>query len=189
MFTGIVGVYTGIKYGAFSVSENDRQPWRDAEALMKNVAMIFMGYSEISWVIRDALVKCDDFECALNYMSDTTIIAPGYIIMAGVKEYEGAIISRDRTGVSHTEMLTEDRWFLAQTNDDHFAGVCQTRCQTAKQNIKSLGREYINEQNLRESVMLANPNLNDITIFSSILNPRNNFFDTLPVDSDYPYVD
>jgi hypothetical protein len=68
MFTGTVGVYTGIKYGAFSVSENDRQPWRTLEALLQNMAMIFMGYDAISWIIRDAFVKFNNFECALNYL-------------------------------------------------------------------------------------------------------------------------
>jgi N-acylethanolamine-hydrolysing acid amidase len=74
--------------------------------------MIFMGYNEISWITRDALIECNDWECAINKLSSSSIIAPGYLIVAGVKDYEGAVISRDRFGPAHTEMLTHDRWFV-----------------------------------------------------------------------------
>jgi hypothetical protein len=32
--------------------------------------------------------------------------------MAGIDKYEGAVISRDREGAVHVEMLSEDRWYL-----------------------------------------------------------------------------
>lgn len=42
---------------------------------------------------------------------------------------------------------------------------------------------------LREEVMLKNPTLNDITIFSAVLIPKTGTLDAIPIDSDYPFVD
>jgi len=70
------------------------------------------------------LINCDNFECALSYFVSTPIIAPGYLTVAGVKEFEGAIISRSKQGAPHVEMLSYKNWNIIQTNDDHFAGVC-----------------------------------------------------------------
>jgi hypothetical protein len=112
MFAGDIGLYTGFKAGAFSVSENDREMIHTMTSLEENIAMIFMGYKEISWITREALILCDDFECAFNYLIQTPIIASGYLIMAGTKNYEGAIISRDRFGAAHVDMLSNKTWAL-----------------------------------------------------------------------------
>ena len=74
------------------------------------------GYDCISWVIRQSFEKCGDFECAKEYLSRTPIIAPGYITIAGIKENEGVVITRDRLNVAHIDELTENRWYLIQTN-------------------------------------------------------------------------
>lgn len=66
MFSGIIGVYTGIKKGAFSISINQRE-LRDEESevgLVENLGMILAGYSQISWLVRETLEQCDDFACA-----------------------------------------------------------------------------------------------------------------------------
>lgn len=56
MFTGIIGVYTGIREDSYSISENTRKP-DDGNLVMlaHNIAMIYLGYKEISWVIRETL--------------------------------------------------------------------------------------------------------------------------------------
>ncbi len=41
-------------------------------------------------------------------MTETPIICPAYLIIAGVKDYEGAVITRDRNSVAHVEHLSED---------------------------------------------------------------------------------
>jgi len=43
MFAGNVGVYTGMKAGAFSISENQRNT-NDTTGLFENLIMMFMGY-------------------------------------------------------------------------------------------------------------------------------------------------
>jgi hypothetical protein len=76
--------------------------------------MMFGGYKEISWIIREALESCDDYECAYNYLKNTEINALGYIILAGTQDDEGVVISRNRKGAAHEDHLnsTSDRWYL-----------------------------------------------------------------------------
>jgi len=66
MQAGMVGVYTGMKGGAFSISENERFPHNHTAGLVENLIMGFLGYKEISWVIRDTLESCDSFDCAYH---------------------------------------------------------------------------------------------------------------------------
>jgi hypothetical protein len=54
--------------------------------------------------------------------------------------------------------------------------------------MELMGQEDLNAENFRNEVMLANPTLNDMTIFNAILNPSQGFIDVIPVDSDYPDV-
>jgi len=113
MFAGDIGVFTGMKPNAFSVSENDRQQSVTMEKVLENLEYIFKGYNEISWITRDALINCGDFECALSYFMSKPIIAPGYLTMAGVNKYEGAVISRDKLGTAHVEMLSATNWYVS----------------------------------------------------------------------------
>lgn len=155
MFAGHMGVFTGFKAGGFSISENERYPseqeslWR----LVENMILIYLGFDEISWTIRKSFEKCETYSCAYNYLTTHPVIAPGYIIMAGIEENEGTIISRDRWGPAHIDTLSEDRWYLAQTNDDHWTGVCADRCQEANKNLKSIGKEEIDLEKLKFDVL------------------------------------
>jgi N-acylethanolamine-hydrolysing acid amidase len=112
MFGGDIGIYTGYKANAFSLSENYRIMDHDFQSFLQNLEWIFTGHRQISWITREALTTCDNFECALSYLATTPIIAPGYLILAGIKKYEGAIISRDRVGAAHIEMLSNKTWAL-----------------------------------------------------------------------------
>lgn len=112
MFSVHIGIFTGIREGAFSISEDQRNPFGTDAQYYENVALIFAGFNQISWVIRDALTTCDSYACAVNRFSVETVVAPGYLIVAGVKDNEGSVITRDRFGVAHVDTLSEDRWFL-----------------------------------------------------------------------------
>jgi len=70
------------------------------------------------------MTNCKDFDCAFEYMKTYPSLSPGYIIMAGVEKNEGAVISRARDAPAFIDVLTEDRWYIAQTNDDHFSNIC-----------------------------------------------------------------
>mmetsp|Transcript_30905 Transcript_30905/g.30389 ORF Transcript_30905/g.30389 Transcript_30905/m.30389 type:complete len:87 (+) Transcript_30905:1-261(+) len=83
-------------------------------------------------------------------------------------------------------MLSESKWYLFQTNDDHFTGACQGRCQTASSNLEALGKEALDRESLRTEVMFKNPTLNDHTIFNAMMVPKEGFIDAIGIDCDYP---
>lgn len=143
MFSGVVGVYTGIKKGAFSVSENQRFPNKNPLGLLTNLFMIVTGFEEISWRIRTTLETCDTYDCAYKYLSRKSIDGLGYIILAGTKPGEGAVISRRRFSTAHVNKLDADngKWFLVQTNSDHWKKNvgCQWRCEHATDNMNKIG--------------------------------------------------
>lgn len=74
--------------------------------------MILSGYKSISWLIRETLTECSSYDCAIEKLSHTPIIAPGYLIVAGTKDNEGTIISRNRFSPANVDTLSEDRWYL-----------------------------------------------------------------------------
>jgi hypothetical protein len=66
MFAAGVGVVTGLREGAFSVTDNTRDLTKSESSFFTNLALIFTGYPQIGWVIREVLINCDNYACALN---------------------------------------------------------------------------------------------------------------------------
>lgn len=61
-------------------------------------------------------------------MRDGNTIDPFYIIIAGTKDNEGSVITRDRLGPAHIEELNDSRNYIYWTNEDFFDNKCNTRC-------------------------------------------------------------
>lgn len=118
-YAGYIGLLTGQKpYGyTISLDERDRgQVWMNAlEALMH-------GFHAIaSFHIRDTLSNENmTYEEALVYLADKPLIAPCYIIIAGTKPNEGAVITRDRAAVLDFWKINSEGWYLVETNYDHW---------------------------------------------------------------------
>lgn len=74
-----------------------------------------IGKSIQSWTLRDSFETCGDFNCALKKCRETVNAAPGYITIAGTKDDEGVVITRDQFGVANENWLnsTSGQWFVA----------------------------------------------------------------------------
>ena len=123
---GVIGTATGEKPNSFTINLNERRTgsiwdyfiYRD----LKHPG------SGILFLIRDALADPDiDYQGVLNRFIYIPMISSSYIIIAGTKPGEGAVISRDRreavkpfsNGVWKLDNLV-GRWYLLQTNNDHW---------------------------------------------------------------------
>jgi len=104
-------------------------------------------------VIRDTFQSCNTYDCAFNKLSTTPQIAPSYYAIAGTQKNEGAIITRDRFGAAHIDLLTKDNWYVAQTNDDHWTGICTIRCQYVRDSMNAIGRDNIKPEDLRQILL------------------------------------
>jgi N-acylethanolamine-hydrolysing acid amidase len=169
MFAGMNGVMTGHKEG-FSISLNERKPsWRtNPYDLLINLIDIFSGFLQVSHVIRNTLAECSTYSCAFNKLATEPQIAPSYYALSGNDTYEGAIISRDRIGPAHIELLSADQWYIVQTNDDHWTGVCTIRCSYVKEGMDKIGRDNFTADQL--VYMLKQwPSNNDHSIYNALM--------------------
>ena len=132
--------------------------------------MLYGGVDQISWLLRKTLENCNDYKCDYGKFTKKTINALGYIILAGIKQNEGAIISRNRFDTAHIETLdsSSEKWYVVQTNNDEWKdGGCFNRCSAAKDNLDRIGQENIDINNLKQSVLLLYPNFNVDTIYNT----------------------
>lgn len=84
--------------------------------------------------------------------------------------------------------MSEDKWFLSQTNDDHWTGVCTARCQASRSRISKIGQNKINPSTLRE-VLEVYPNLNEHGIYNTMMIPGKHTFNVENIESDLPDPD
>jgi len=181
MFAGNIGVYTGVRNNSFSVSQDTRHFLKHYSSLLANIIMLFTGFAEQSWLMREALETCAHYDCAHKMLRDVPINGFGYLIVAGTEGDQGVVLSRDRFGAAHEDFLdsANDKWFLVQTNSDHWKDGCTKRCAATTQGIEDVGRDNINVHTLR-GVMETNPQLNHMTLFNSQFIPSQNYHDTVP---------
>jgi hypothetical protein len=146
--------------------------------------MVFSGYTEISWLVRDVLTECYTYDCAYERLTTTPISAYGYLILAGTKDDEGVVISRNRFDAAHIDRLnsTDDKWFIVQTNNDHWDSGCYNRCAAAVQRMNDLGQDNLDNGEMRDYVFFMFPNLNYDTIYNSAMIPRDGFIDSMFLD-------
>lgn len=186
MFAGINGVMTGHRAG-FSISLNERRPSASSGpgGFLLNIANIFLGYPQVQHVIRQTLEECESYTCAFNKLSTTRQIAPSYYALSGNETYEGAIITRDRMGPAHIDMLSSERWYVAQTNDDHWTGVCTLRCTYVHENLDKMGREGFNGEAL-VNVLSQWPSNNAKSIYNVLMINERAYFDSQLIANEKP---
>jgi hypothetical protein len=131
---------------------------------------LLFGLEEASWLTRNALETCDDFECARSLLKNTWTNSLVYFTLAGTKDDEGVIISRNLHDVAHEEKLDVEngKWFIAQTNDDHFDDRCYYRCEEANNNLNKVGRDNINKQTMGQ-IVTRYPNFNYGSIYTNTM--------------------
>lgn len=122
---GYVGVMTGIKPDAFSLSVNYRRTDRGASNMLKEVIWnMVMGLANswpVSFLVREVLEQDISYAAAVESLQQSRLMAPTYITVAGTAAGEGTIITRARD-----PKIVLPKWHLSdngpvvQTNRDWF---------------------------------------------------------------------
>eukprot|EP00349_Pseudokeronopsis_sp_Brazil_P005596 CAMPEP_0202959456 /NCGR_PEP_ID=MMETSP1396-20130829/3633_1 /ASSEMBLY_ACC=CAM_ASM_000872 /TAXON_ID= /ORGANISM="Pseudokeronopsis sp., Strain Brazil" /LENGTH=366 /DNA_ID=CAMNT_0049678015 /DNA_START=18 /DNA_END=1115 /DNA_ORIENTATION=+ len=188
MFGGYLGVASAYKQNAYSFTMNARNTPSTIANYFKTMAMVYIGLPEIGIAIREAFEEANDFDTAVELISTMRTIVPFYGIMSGPGANEGVVITRDPDGVAATAWLDEDNWYIVQTNDDHFAGVCQERCMDAHEHMRNIGEENISVDRLLKDVILQSHNFNYYTIYTTMYNVAEDYSEAYGFDTDMPYV-
>lgn len=121
-------------------------------------------------IILDLLLEADSFDEAVNGLKTRKMTSPGHFIVGGTSGNEGAIISRDEDNTVHTEVLSEDTWFIAMTNVDVWEQE-DSRYENAVKYMGELGQENVHPdgQLMIENVLWHEGVIQADSIFSAAI--------------------
>ncbi|MCP9257556.1 N-acylethanolamine-hydrolyzing acid amidase [Dirofilaria immitis] len=167
-----VGLCTGQKHGAFSISLNERY----SGAYIDTILMEFYTQFKrpVTFTIRMALEEKDTFEEARDLLMKEHFVAPSYLIIAGTKSGQACIITRNRWKTADLECTDpdKDQWFLVVTNFDHWKVDKDKRRKTAEKALRWIGRNAITYETMLQ-ILSIHPVENNLTIFSTVMSPLN----------------
>lgn len=88
-YAGYVGLLTGLRPGAFSITINQRN---EGNRFLNFLEALFIpGTRVLPFLIRDTLQDQSNFSAATQVLSTTSLAAPCYITVAGVQLWEGMV--------------------------------------------------------------------------------------------------
>jgi len=182
-YAGYVGLLTGMRPGAFAISANERIDGFIWENFLE--AILVPGTYASAFLIRDTLEQTQTFEDAVYRLSTTPLAAPIYLTVSGVKSGEGAIITRNRNYPEDIWRLdpSNGRWFLAETNDDHWKPPEDNRRDAANNSMKSIGRGNMTLDGLF-TVLKKQPVYNTETTYTTVMCSKTGFIKTQIADLD-----
>ncbi|CAI2349477.1 unnamed protein product [Caenorhabditis sp. 36 PRJEB53466] len=166
------GILTGMRPGKYSISLNARF----SGAYIDNILMeLYTRFRRpVSHFIREVLEHKESYTDALEALSTTHLFSPSYIIVAGTRHNEGAIISRNRWSAANVYRLNfeANKWFLVETNYDNWKRrQGDARRITAIRALKAIGADSLSAERVAD-VLRTEPVRNNLTVFSSVMSPK-----------------
>jgi len=189
-FAGFVGILSGMKPGAFSITIDTRfYPDSWTEIFFEVIAAIFeKNATLVAFLSRNVLQYENNFESALINLSNDELIADVYYIVAGVKASEGAVITRNRENASDIWRLNPpSRWFEVETNYDHWqpAPWYDDRIDPANDAMNALGRANLTLDGMFQ-VLSVKPVFNLETTYSILACPADGTYRSYVRNCQYP---
>jgi len=175
---GYVGVLSGHKPNAFSATINTRfYPEGLYELFYEIIAAIEERNASLTSVLlRNVLLSENDFDAAIENLSNGELVTDVYYTVAGVSSGQGAVISRNRFNASDIWRLnaTGGEWFLVETNYDHWEEPpwFDDRVHPAYKAMNSMGRSTMTLSGLLD-VLSVKPILNLQSTYSILSIPAN----------------
>ncbi|GMR52772.1 hypothetical protein PMAYCL1PPCAC_22967 [Pristionchus mayeri] len=183
-FAGFVGIYNGMKQGAFTVTANERFMEKDQggrTGIMKWLSGEMADAKWMTWLTRETMENCNTYAEAKEHLMNTEMLSPVYYILSGTKTDESCIITRS---FEKTDILTEmssrqDPWFILQTNyDPDTEPLYLDDRQTPGDNcMRTLGKKNVNFQGLY-NVLSSRTNLNKLTTYTVLMQTDSGQFET-----------
>uniref|UniRef100_A0A674BT86 Acid ceramidase n=1 Tax=Salmo trutta TaxID=8032 RepID=A0A674BT86_SALTR len=122
-FAGYVGMLTGIKPHAFTLTMNERF---SLDGGYIGIVEWILGNRDGMWMsflTRSVLENATSYEEAKNLLAQTKLLAPAYFILGGNQTGQGCVITRSRPHCfsTHCSLNPElGRWYVLETNYDHW---------------------------------------------------------------------
>ena len=183
-FAGLVGFWTGMKAGAFSIEGNERYWGSPTEGIVA----LASGALPPAMLIRQVLHDAPSFEAAVAQLAaGTPIAAPVYYIVGGISAGQGAVVTRNRTAAVGEvfRMAAAEKWFMVQTNYDHWLPA---PAGDDRRDIAIAAMQQVGAQGVTPAAMFSvmstpasssSPGVkNNATIFTVIMSAGQGLFDT-----------
>jgi len=192
-FPGYVGVLSAIKPGGFSLTVDTRfYPDGVGQLLYEVIAALEeTNASLVTFLTRSVVTNANDFESAIQGLSNTLLIADVYYIVAGVSHNQGAVISRNRINATDVWRLdTPSRWFLVETNYDHWEEPpwFDDRVKPANDGMNAIGQQNLTLDGMLQ-VLSTKPVLNLQTTYSILSCPADGTYKTFGRYCNFPCVE
>lgn len=173
-YAGYVGILTGFKKGAFSVTVDTRL---DNEIDIPLVEWFEGKYDGnfVGFLNRQVLATNATYADAFNTFNTFKTIAPVYLILGGTSAGEGAVITREYDAVINVWLLSaalaNGSWFLLETNYAHWKEppFFDNRAGPGILCMQQLGQADVGFPGLF-NVLSGKPNLNDLTTYTALMN-------------------
>jgi len=124
VFAGYIGLLTGMKQNAFSITVNTRFDGNLWKGLRDWISGADRTGSFMSFVTRDAVMQDATYAQALHRLNTTKLLGPAYLIIGGVNSGEGAIVTRTANESLHLQELSTHlsmgKQYILQTNYDNW---------------------------------------------------------------------
>lgn len=190
-FAGYVGILSGIKPGAFSVTIDTRfYPEGFTQIFYEVVAAITeKNASLVSFLSREVFERENDFPAAVSNLANGELIADVYYIVAGVSAGQGTVISRNRQNASDIWTLdpAHGRWFEVETNYDHWEQPpwIDNRVDPANKGMNAMGPQGVTLQGIY-NVLSTKPVFNIQTTYTILAVPANGTYQCWARYCNYP---
>ncbi|XP_021963900.1 acid ceramidase isoform X2 [Folsomia candida] len=128
-FAGYIGILTGLKKDAFSLTINERF---NIKGGFFGVLEWILGKKDIKWLgflTREVMENATSYEEAKALLTKSALLAPAYYILGGVRPGQACVITRGQRkadvlslglGNGGGQKNSSSNWYLVQTNYDHW---------------------------------------------------------------------
>ncbi|XP_076819002.1 N-acylethanolamine-hydrolyzing acid amidase-like [Clavelina lepadiformis] len=178
-YVGYIGLITGYRPGAFSISGDERYSGN----IWFNILAALEGSHFTFFTERRILQESSDYVSALNQVTNTPTIAPVYFILGGLKGNEGAIIVKNSKTTEAVIRLGENfthPWFIVETNYDPWNKPPKSddRRDAAVASLVKIGEKSMNRTELYK-VLSTPPVCNGQTTYTTIMSAAQSYYHTM----------
>jgi len=192
-FAGYVGILSGMKPNAFSITIDTRfYPQGLGDMFYEVIAAIMeTNASLVSFLSRKVFENENNWPSAVQQLSQNQLIADVYYIVAGVSSGQGAVISRNRLNATDVWILDPPkRWFEVETNYDHWENPpwFDDRVVPANRGMEAMGQQKLSLTGMLD-VLTIKPVLNIQTTYTILACPADGTFRCYTRWCPYPCVE
>jgi len=182
-FGGYVGVLTGVRAKAMSITVDSRYDNNYDKYLLDWYTHPDSTLQFLTFTTRNAIENLDNFNDAVNFIMDTPLMCPAFVIIGGPNPTQGAVLTmgpnrtlEDYWDIPHGLPANDTKqapWYVLETNYDHWENPPKydDRRYPAEDCMNEIGPKNITIATLY-NVLNGKPNRNRLTTYTCIMIPE-----------------